>query len=146
MRTRKHFVLLPVLAVFSVLAAGCGSSKTTATATSPPTGGGSTAPPGSIAAPTTGAPTTEAATTTIAPAPAPTCTAKAPDPKALDFSGDGKLVVAAATPGPRDDGAYYQALVECVDRFAKANGGSSLVVDKIPAADAATQLENLAKQ
>jgi basic membrane lipoprotein Med (substrate-binding protein (PBP1-ABC) superfamily) len=146
MRTRKHFVLLPVLAVFSVLAAGCGSSKTTATATSPPTGGGSTAPPGSTAAPTTGAPTTEAATTTSAPAPAPTCTAKAPDPKALDFSGDGKLVVAAATPGPRDDGAYYQALVECVDRFAKANGGSSLVVDKIPAADAATQLENLAKQ
>jgi hypothetical protein len=107
MRTPKLFVLLPVLAAFSVVAAGCGSSKTTATATTPPVALTS----GSTATPTTGAPTTEAATTTSAPAAAETCTAKAPDPKTLDYSGDGKLVVAAATPGPRDDGAYYQALV-----------------------------------
>ena len=66
--------------------------------------------------------------------------------KALDANTDGKLVVGVATPGPRDDGAYYQALVECVDRLVAANGGSSIVVDKIAQADAATQIENLAKQ
>ncbi|HEV8298536.1 MAG TPA: BMP family ABC transporter substrate-binding protein, partial [Acidimicrobiales bacterium] len=88
------------------------------------------------------------ATTTAAPAAAQTCTSKATADqlKTLDTSGDGKLVIGVATPGPRNDGAYYQALVDCVDRLVKANGGTSIVVDKIPAADAATQIENLAKQ
>ncbi|MEO8692618.1 MAG: BMP family ABC transporter substrate-binding protein [Acidimicrobiales bacterium] len=75
-----------------------------------------------------------------------TCTQKAADIKSVDFNGDGKFVVGVATPGPRDDGAYYQALVECVDRLVKANGGSSIIVDKIAQADAGTQIENLAKQ
>src|SRR5258708_34164257 len=85
------------------------------------------------------------------PGPPPSATscstkASADQLKAIDSNGDGKLVVGVATPGPRDDGAYYQALVECVDRLAKANGGSPIVVDKIAAPDAATQNENLAKQ
>ena len=66
--------------------------------------------------------------------------------RAIDFNGDGKLVIGVATPGPRNDGAYYQKLVECVNRFAKANNGTSIIVDNIPAADAATEIEDLAKQ
>ena len=75
-----------------------------------------------------------------------TCTQKATDIKALDFNGDGKLVVGVATPGPRDDGAYYQTLVDCVERLVAANNGTAIIVDKIPIADAAIQLENLVKQ
>src|SRR5688572_7959295 len=75
-----------------------------------------------------------------------TCTQKATDIKPLDFNGDGKFVVGVATPGPRDDGAYYQTLVDCVNRLVAANNGTAIIVDKIPAADAATQIENLVKQ
>lgn len=82
------------------------------------------------------------------PPTASTCTTKATADqlKTLDANADGKLLIGVATPGPRDDGAYYQALVECVDRLVKANGGSSIVVDRIAAPDAATQIESLAKQ
>jgi basic membrane protein A len=82
------------------------------------------------------------------PPSASTCSTKASADqlKTLDANADGKLTVGVATPGPRDDGAYYQALVECVDRLVKANGGTSIVVDKIAPADAATQIEGLAKQ
>ena len=83
--------------------------------------------------------TTPAATTPT------TCTQKATDIKALDFNGDGKLVIGVATPGPRNDGAYYQTLVDCVNRLVAANNGTAIIVDNIPAADAATQLENLVK-
>jgi basic membrane protein A len=75
-----------------------------------------------------------------------TCTQKATDIKAVDFNGDGKLVVGVATPGPRNDGAYYQTLVDCVNRLVAANNGTAIIVDNIPAADAATQIENLVKQ
>jgi ABC-type sugar transport system substrate-binding protein len=65
----------------------------------------------------------------------------------LDKNGDGKVVFGVATPGPRDDGAYYQALVDGVTKFSEDNGFETpVVVDNIPAADAATQLENLARQ
>lgn len=79
---------------------------------------------------------------------ATTCTTKATADqlKAVDASGDGKLTVGVITPGPRNDGAYYQALVECVDRLVKANNGTSIIVDNVKAADAATQMEALAKQ
>jgi basic membrane protein A len=120
--------LAAALALTGLLAAGCGDSKSSSSSstTTAASGGGAT---------------------TTAPA-AKTCTEKATadQVKTLDANGDGKLVFGVATPGPRNDGAYYQALVECVDRLAKANGGTSIVVDKIPAADAATQIEGLAKQ
>lgn len=64
----------------------------------------------------------------------------------LDANADGKLSIGVITPGRRDDKAYYQALVECVERLVKANGGTSTVVDNVKEADAATQMENLAKQ
>src|SRR5690348_7007351 len=57
-----------------------------------------------------------------------TCTTKATADqlKAIDSSGDGKLTVGVITPGPRNDGAYYQSLVECADRLVKANNGTSI--------------------
>jgi len=89
----------------------------------------------------TEAPTTEATATTAASGPSAEALAT------LDKNGDGKVVFGVATPGPRDDGAYYQALVDGVTKFSDDNGFETpVVVDNIPAADAATQLENLARQ
>ena len=66
---------------------------------------------------------------------------------ALDMNSDGDVVFGVATAGPRDDGAYYQALVETVEAFAADNGFSTpIVVDNIRPADAATELANLAEQ
>ena len=66
---------------------------------------------------------------------------------ALDMNGDGDVLFGVATAGPRDDGAYYQALVETVEDFSAANGFSApIIVDNIQPADAATELRNLAEQ
>src|SRR5262245_49265906 len=65
----------------------------------------------------------------------------------LDKNGDGKVVFGIATPGPRNDGAYYQALVDGVTKFSEDQGFEApVVVDNIPAAEAATQLDSLARQ
>jgi basic membrane protein A len=66
---------------------------------------------------------------------------------ALDMNSDGDVLFGVATAGPRDDGAYYQALVEAVEEFSASNGFSApIVVDNIQPADAATELANLAEQ
>lgn len=44
---------------------------------------------------------------------------------ALDVNGDGDVLFGAATAGPRDDGAHYQALGETVEDFAARNGFSA---------------------
>lgn len=65
----------------------------------------------------------------------------------LDVDGDGTLLFGVATPGPRDDGAYYEALVSMVVEMAAANDfPEPIIVDNVPAAEAATALENLAQQ
>ena len=65
----------------------------------------------------------------------------------LDMNGDGDVLFGVATAGPRDDGAYYQALVETVEEFSADNGFSPpIIVDNIQPADAATELRNLAEQ
>lgn len=65
----------------------------------------------------------------------------------LDANGDGQIQIGVATPGPRDDGAYYQALVEKVEQLSADYGfAAPIVVDNIAQADAATELENLAAQ
>jgi basic membrane protein A and related proteins len=65
----------------------------------------------------------------------------------LDANGDGVVVFGVATPGPRDDGAYYQAAVDGVIELSEANGfGEPIIVDNIAAADAETELRNLARQ
>ena len=67
--------------------------------------------------------------------------------EALDMNSDGDVVFGVATAGPRDDGGYYQALVETVEAFAADNGFSTpIIVDNILVADAATELANLAEQ
>src|SRR6056297_2782316 len=64
----------------------------------------------------------------------------------LDANGDGDIIIGVATPGPRDDGGYYQALVTGVEAISAENGFSApIIVDSIPPADAATELENLAR-
>ena len=66
---------------------------------------------------------------------------------ALDMNSDGDVLFGVATAGPRDDGAYYQALVEAVEEFSASNGFSApIIVDNIQPADAATELANLAEQ
>jgi basic membrane protein A and related proteins len=65
----------------------------------------------------------------------------------LDANDDGEIVVGVATPGPRDDGAYYQALVEGVTTLSQEQGFEEpIIVDEIPPAEAATELANLARQ
>jgi basic membrane protein A and related proteins len=69
------------------------------------------------------------------------------DIAAFDANGDGEVRIGIAAAGPRDDGAYYQAVVDAAEQFSEENGfGEVIVVDNIEAADAATELENLAQQ
>jgi basic membrane protein A len=69
------------------------------------------------------------------------------EPVDLDANGDGEVRVGIAAAGPRDDGAYYQAVVDAAEEFSAANGwGEVIVVDNIQSADAATELANLAQQ
>ena len=69
------------------------------------------------------------------------------DVAAFDANGDGEVRIGIAAAGPRDDGAYYQAVVDAAEAFSAENGfGEVIVVDNIPAAEAATELENLAQQ
>jgi basic membrane protein A len=65
----------------------------------------------------------------------------------LDTNGDGTVVFGIATPGPRDDGAYYQALVEGIEDFSAEMGyGDPIIVDNIDPAQAETEIRNLARQ
>jgi basic membrane protein A len=65
----------------------------------------------------------------------------------LDVNGDGEVRIGIAAAGPRDDGAYYQAVVDAAEEFSEENGfGEVIVVDNIETANAATELENLAQQ
>ncbi|MFP5489383.1 MAG: BMP family protein, partial [Acidimicrobiia bacterium] len=65
----------------------------------------------------------------------------------LDANGDGEVRIGIAAAGPRDDGAYYQAVVDAAEAFSAENGwGEVIVVDNIQAADAASELANLAQQ
>jgi basic membrane protein A len=76
-----------------------------------------------------------------------TSTTAGPDFGVADFNGDGKVIIGVATDGPRDDGAYYQALVERVEEISAAAGYEApIIVDRIDPADARAQLENLAAQ
>ena len=65
----------------------------------------------------------------------------------LDANGDGKIILGVAAAGPRDDGAYYQALVDAAEEISAAQGWEApIVIDNIEPAVAATELENLAAQ
>jgi len=65
----------------------------------------------------------------------------------LDTNGDGVVRFGVATPGPRDDGAYYEALVNGIIKLSEDHGFEEpIIVDNINAADADAQLRNLARQ
>jgi basic membrane protein A len=71
----------------------------------------------------------------------------AAEPVNLDTNGDGVVQFGVAAAGPRDDGAYYQALVTKVEEFSEANGFEApIIVDNITAEDAAAELANIAEQ
>lgn len=112
--------MLAVTAVLALVMVACGDDDATTT----------TAP-----ATTTAAVTTAATTTTI------DVTANA------DFNGDGKVLIGVATDGPRDDGSYYQALVEKVEEISAINGFEDpIIVDLIDPANAGDELRNIAEQ
>ncbi len=65
----------------------------------------------------------------------------------LDTNGDGKVVLGVAAAGPRDDGAYYQALVDAAIEIAASNNWEApVIIDNIEPAVADTELENLVAQ
>ena len=65
----------------------------------------------------------------------------------MDTNGDGKVVLGVAAAGPRDDGAYYQALVDAAYEISAANNWEEpVIIDEIEPAIADTELENLVAQ
>ena len=142
----KPMKLLAALAALALAAAACG--------------GDGASEPETTAAAAEAAPTTAEAVTTTAEAAATTAEAAAttaeaaattaeapPDWGAADFNGDGVVRLAVIIDGPRDDGAYYQALVERVEEIS-SNGGyeDPLVVDQVDPAESRSELENLVAQ
>ena len=98
-------------------------------------------------APATEAPATEAPATEAPSSEAPSTDAPSGDLGALDANGDGVVQFALAIPGPANDGAYYQALVDGVKAFTAENGlPDPIIVDKIEADKAATAMDDLAQQ
>lgn len=77
---------------------------------------------------------------------AETTTTAAPN-LAADYNGDGKVLIAVATVGPRDDGAYSEALVSRVEEISTENGFETpLIVDLIDPAEGRAELENIIAQ
>ena len=142
---------IAALAALTMVVAACGSDDEPATTDAPAE---SEAPADTEAAPAE----TEAPADTMADdamdeeAPADTDADDASEGDAgstldLDANGDGEVRIGIAAAGPRDDGAYYQAVVDAAETFSEENGfGDVIVVDNIQAADAATELANLAQQ
>lgn len=65
----------------------------------------------------------------------------------LDTNGDGVVRFGVATPGPRDDGGYYQALVTGIANISEQHGFEDpIIVDNIDTAQAEIELRNLARQ
>ena len=65
----------------------------------------------------------------------------------MDANGDGRVLLGVAAAGPRDDGAYYQALVDAATEISAAQGWDApIVIDNIEPAVADTELENLVAQ
>lgn len=142
MKTAK---ILAAFAALSLVAAACGDDDTEDTAATEPAAAETTAAPDA---------TDEGATDTTV-AESDTTEAETTDTTAgaggegidLDTNGDGTVVFGVAAAGPRDDGAYYQAMVDKATAISEENGyAEPIVVDNITTEDAATELANLAEQ
>jgi basic membrane protein A len=120
-RMRRILALTAVLAVVMV---ACGDDDAATTTTAAAT-------------------TTSAAVTTTAAE----TTTTAPGDEYADFNGDGQVLIGVATDGPRDDGSYYQALVDKVIEISTEFGfADPIIVDLIDPANAETELRNIAEQ
>ena len=145
----KPMKFLAALAALALAAAACGgdSEPDTTAAAAPTTTAAAPATTEAAPATTAAAPATTAAapaTTEAAPA---TTEAAPPDWGAADFNGDGAVRLAVIMDGPRDDGAYYQALVEQVEEISRDGGYEDpLVVDQVDPAESRSELENLVAQ
>ncbi len=65
----------------------------------------------------------------------------------MDTNGDGTVLLGVAAAGPRDDGGYYQALVDAATEISAENGWAEpIVIDNIEPATADSELDNLAAQ
>lgn len=121
-------IALAALAAASIALAACGSDSESTSTTAAPT------------ETTTGS--TDSTETT-----APAVDTTAPTGTEMDTNGDGKVQFGIAAAGPRDDGGYYQALVDKATEISTDNGYEApIVVDNIATEDAATELDNLAQQ
>ena len=124
---------LAALGFAALLFTACGGDDSSSTATEAPA---------SSEAPSSEAPSSEAPSTD-----APSTEEPSSDVMALDSNGDGVVQFALAIPGPANDGAYYQALVDGVKAFTTSNGlPDPIIVDKIEADKAATAMDDLAQQ
>ena len=86
-----------------------------------------------------------AAAAEAAEAEAPAVEPEEADP--LDVNGDGQVTVGVATAGPRDDGAYYQELVNLAIDFSADHGWAEpVIIDNVEPAVAFNELENLVAQ
>ena len=123
MRTRRLRIFVTLITMM-LIAAACGDSGDTTTTQAPTTQPPATDPPATDPPPTT----------------------QAPDP--FDVDGDGLVTIGIAAAGPRDDGGYYQAVVDGAQRFAASQGSHWTVIisDNITAEDAATAIDDLAQQ
>ncbi len=82
-----------------------------------------------------------------ASAPTPVASTRANNQVIPDFNGDGAVRIAVVTEGARDDGSYYQALVNQVESISERSGYEApLIVDLVNPADARTELENVVAQ
>lgn len=126
-RLRAVFALIAAL---TLVASACGDDDATTETT--------------VAATTA---TTEAAATTEATTAETTPATAAPESHPADFNGDGMVLIAVATVGPRDDGAYSEALVSKVEEISADNGFEApLIVDLIDPAEGRSELENIIAQ
>ena len=123
MRTRRLRIFVTLITMM-LIAAACGDSGDTTTTQAPTTQPPATDPPATDPPPTT----------------------QAPDP--FDVDGDGLVTIGIAAAGPRDDGGYYQAVVDGAQTFAASQGSHWTVIisDNITAEDAATAIDDLAQQ
>ncbi len=143
-------MFIAAFAALTLVTAACGSddnSTSTSDATDATT---VTEAPADSAAPTDSAAPADSTAPTDSAAPTdstvPTDSAAA-TPVELDTNGDGNVVFGIAAAGPRDDGGYYQALVDKAIAISEDNGFSEpIVVDNITTEDAASELGNLAEQ
>jgi basic membrane protein A len=139
---RRHVRrVLAAAAALTLVAAACGDDDDESSSTEATTAA-------TEATETTSAATTaEETTDTTAEEATATTAGGSGEAVSLDTNGDGKVVFGVATPGPRDDGAYYQALVEGVETFSEEQGFEApIIVDNIDPAQAETELRNLARQ